>query len=57
MDFDGEYGASTWDWVAEQVEAYEGSNGAKAATLRDTGMPIIIITTCLLYTSDAADDY
>ena len=45
MDFDGEYGASTWDWVAEQVEAYEGANGAKAATLRDTGMPIIIITT------------
>ena len=45
MDFDGEYGASTWDWVAEQVEAYEGSNGAKAATLRDPGMPIIIITT------------
>ena len=45
MTFDGEYGASTWDWVAEQVEDYEGSNGAKGATLRDTGMPIIILTT------------
>jgi len=45
MDFDGEYGASTWDWVAEQVEAYEASGGTEANTLRDTGIPIIVMTT------------
>lgn len=45
MAFDGEYEASTWDWVAEQVEAYEGSNGKEGNTLRDTGMPIIVMTT------------
>ena len=45
MDFDGKYGASTWDWVAEQVEAYEASGGAEANTLRDTGIPIIVMTT------------
>jgi len=45
MDFKGEYGASTWDWVAEQVEAYEASGGTEANTLRDTGIPIIVMTT------------
>ena len=45
MDFDGEYGASTWDWVAEQVVAYEASGGTEANTLRDTGLPIIVMTT------------
>ena len=44
MPIEGEYGASTWDWVATQVEEYEGSKGAKAATLRDTGLPIIVMT-------------
>jgi len=32
------------DWVREHVEAYEGSGGTKATTLRDTGMPCIIVT-------------
>ena len=45
MGFDGEYEASKWDWVAEQVEVYEGSNGKEGATLRDTGLPIIVMTT------------
>jgi hypothetical protein len=45
MDFDGEYGASTWDWVADQVVAYEASGGTEANTLRDTGLPIIVMTT------------
>ena len=45
MDFDGKYGASTWDWVAEQVKQYEASGGAEANTLRDTGIPIIVMTT------------
>ena len=39
-----EYIPSTRDWVREQVERYEGSNGAEANTLRDTGMPVIIVT-------------
>ena len=39
-----EYVPSPRDWVAEQVEAYEASNGAEGATLRDTGMPVIIVT-------------
>ncbi len=45
MDFDGDYEASTWDWVAEQVERYEASGGTEANTLRDTGLPIIVMTT------------
>lgn len=32
------------DWVREQVELYEGSNGAQGTTLRDTGLPCIIVT-------------
>ena len=39
-----EYIPSTRDWVREQVESYEGSNGADANTLRDTGLPVIIVT-------------
>jgi len=31
-------------WVAEQVELYEGSGGTKGLTLRDTGLPVIIVT-------------
>jgi deazaflavin-dependent oxidoreductase (nitroreductase family) len=45
MPIEGEYEPSTWDWVREQVEVYEGSNGAQGNTLRDTGLPIIIMTT------------
>ncbi len=39
-----EYIPSTADWVREQVEAYEGSGGTEATTLRDTGLPVIIVT-------------
>ena len=31
-------------WVAEQVELYERTNGAEGTTLRDTGLPCIIVT-------------
>lgn len=34
----------TIDWVREQVELYEGSGGAEGTTLRDTGLPCIIVT-------------
>ncbi|MCH7906520.1 MAG: nitroreductase family deazaflavin-dependent oxidoreductase [Chloroflexi bacterium] len=39
-----EYIPSPSDWVAEQVELYEGSNGTQGLTLRDTGLPVIIVT-------------
>ncbi len=45
MGIDGDYEPSTWGWVADQVAEYEGSNGERANTLRDTGMPIIVMTT------------
>ena len=44
MALDGEYEASTWQWVAEQVERYEASGGTEANTLMDTGIPIIVTT-------------
>ena len=39
-----EYIPPTLDWVREQVELYEGSGGTEGTTLRDTGLPCIIIT-------------
>ncbi len=39
-----EYIASPRGWVAEQVELYEGSEGTAGLTLRDTGLPVIIVT-------------
>lgn len=44
MPITGEYEPSTSSWVAEQVETYEASGGTAANTLRDTGIPIIIVT-------------
>ena len=45
MALHGEYEPSPSDWVREQVEAYERSGGAEANTLRDTGLPIVVVTT------------
>lgn len=45
MPIEGEYEPSTWDWVREQVEEYESSGGTRANTLRDSGIPIIVMTT------------
>ena len=39
-----EYIPSTSDWVREQVELYEGTGGKEGTTLRDTGLPVIIVT-------------
>ncbi len=39
-----EYIPSPSGWVAEQVELYEGSGGTDGLTLRDTGLPVIIVT-------------
>ena len=39
-----EYIPATLDWVREQVELYESSGGTDGTTLRDTGLPCIIVT-------------
>jgi len=44
MTLQGEYIPSRAQWVRDQVEAYEASGGKKANTLRDTGLPVIIVT-------------
>lgn len=44
MPITGEYVPSAADWVREQVEQYEASGGQRAGTLRDTGLPIVIVT-------------
>ena len=38
------YIPSPRDWVREQVELYERSGGTEGTTLRDTGLPVIIVT-------------
>jgi deazaflavin-dependent oxidoreductase (nitroreductase family) len=43
--FEGEYQPSPWAWVREQVETYERTGGLEGNTLRDTGLPVIILTT------------
>ena len=44
MKLQGEYVPSAAGWVRNQVEAYEQSGGREANTLRDTGIPIIVVT-------------
>lgn len=44
MLIDGEYEPSTLTWVADQVAEYEASAGTRANTLRETDIPIIIVT-------------
>ena len=44
MVLQGTYVPSAADWVRDQVEAYERSGGREANTLRDTGLPIIVVT-------------
>jgi deazaflavin-dependent oxidoreductase (nitroreductase family) len=43
MPLDGEYEPNPQQWVRDQVELYESSDGAKGGTLR--GVPVIIVTT------------
>jgi F420H(2)-dependent quinone reductase len=38
------YVPSPRDWVREQVELYESSGGIRGTTLRDTGLPVVIVT-------------
>ena len=44
MPLEGEYEPSPWALVREQVEEYEASNGERANTLLDTGIPVVIVT-------------
>ncbi|MGB3329434.1 MAG: nitroreductase family deazaflavin-dependent oxidoreductase [Thermomicrobiales bacterium] len=44
MPLQGEYEPSTAAWARNQAEAFEASNGQKANTLRDSGLPIIVLT-------------
>jgi len=45
MAIEGDYEPSALQWVRDQIEAYEASGGTKANTLRDTDIPVIIVTT------------
>jgi len=44
MPVEGEYEPSTQGWVREQVELYESSGGTQGTTLRETGLPVVVIT-------------
>ena len=44
MAIEGDYIPSSAQWVRDQVDEYEGSGGTTGTTLRDTGLPVVIIT-------------
>ena len=44
MAIEGTYVPSAQQWVRDQVEAYESSGGQRGNTLRDSGLPVIIVT-------------
>jgi len=44
MPINGEYEPSPQSWVRDQVELYENSGGTQGTTLRDTGLPVVIVT-------------
>ena len=44
MSLTGEYEPSPEKWVRDQIEAYESSGGTRGNTLRDTGLPVVIVT-------------
>jgi len=44
MSLEGEYVPSPAQWVRDQVAAYESSGGQQANTLRETGLPVVIVT-------------
>ncbi len=39
----GEYEETPTEWVRDQVREYELSGGTRGTTLRDTGLPVIIV--------------
>ncbi|HEX4977763.1 MAG TPA: nitroreductase family deazaflavin-dependent oxidoreductase [Nocardioides sp.] len=44
MPLTGEYVPSPEKWVRDQVELYESSGGTQGTTLRDTGLPVVVVT-------------
>jgi len=44
MPIEGEYEPSSLQWVRDQVAEYEASGGQRANTLRNTGIPIVVVT-------------
>jgi F420H(2)-dependent quinone reductase len=44
MPVEGEYEPSPAGWVRDQVELYEASGGTQGTTLRETGLPVVIVT-------------
>ncbi|GGS85331.1 nitroreductase [Nonomuraea spiralis] len=45
MPLEDEYGPSPAQWIRDQVELYESSDGTQGTTLWDTGLPVVILTT------------
>ena len=39
-----EYIPSPAQWVRDQVDLYERSGGTDGITLRDTGLPVVVVT-------------
>lgn len=44
MPIEGEYEPSALEWVRDQIAEYEASGGERAGTLRETGIPVIVVT-------------
>ncbi len=44
MTVKDEYEPSSAAWVRDQVDLYESSGGTQGTTLRDTGLPVVVIT-------------
>lgn len=44
MPLTGEYVPSPEKWVRDQVELYESSGGTQGTTLRETGLPVVVVT-------------
>lgn len=44
MAIEGDYVPSALGWVRDQVDLYERTGGREGNTLRDTGIPVIIVT-------------
>ena len=44
MPLTGEYVPSPEKWVRDQVELYERSGGTEGTTLRETGLPVVVVT-------------
>jgi deazaflavin-dependent oxidoreductase (nitroreductase family) len=44
MPLHGDYEPSTAQWVRDQVDLYESSGGTEGTTLRESGLPVIVMT-------------